>query len=162
MPLFWFISYFFSTYTHSITFTQCRTIICRHSPRFLSISSSQVRKNLPGVPSWESSSGLPYSKPTHYRLSYAAHYFELRRSTYLKKCLNFSKTPICCRVLREKNVSTLQLVQLVIPWPILCSTRKSTACTVRTWGQPKPSPWRRGRANSRLPSPSPQAWNIPC
>jgi hypothetical protein len=29
-------------------------------------------KNLPGVPSRETNSGLPYSKPTHYQLSYAA------------------------------------------------------------------------------------------
>jgi hypothetical protein len=34
-----------------------------------------------GVPSRESHSGLSYSKPTHYRLSYAAPY-ELRRTLY--------------------------------------------------------------------------------
>jgi hypothetical protein len=31
-------------------------------------------KNLPGVPSRELNPGLPYGKPTHYQLSYAAPY----------------------------------------------------------------------------------------
>ncbi len=29
-------------------------------------------RNLKGMPSWESNSGLPYFKPTHYHLSYSA------------------------------------------------------------------------------------------
>ncbi len=51
------------------------TFIRRHPPRFLSISPHRLPaqwENLPGVPSRESNSGLPYSKPTHYHLSYIA------------------------------------------------------------------------------------------
>jgi hypothetical protein len=48
-----------------------------HSPRPLSISSlhlCSVGKNLPVVPSRESNSGLPYSKPTRYQLSHFITY----------------------------------------------------------------------------------------
>jgi hypothetical protein len=44
--------------------------IHRHSLRFLSISSppvSSVKENLPGVPSQELNSCLPYNKLTHYQ-----------------------------------------------------------------------------------------------
>jgi hypothetical protein len=58
------------------SFYHIRTVqfIRCHLPRFLSISSSlvsSVGKTSLGVPSRESNSGLPYSKPTHYQLSYA-------------------------------------------------------------------------------------------
>ncbi len=36
--------------------------------------------NLHGVPSRESNSGLPYSNPTHFQMSYAAPLNELRRT----------------------------------------------------------------------------------
>jgi hypothetical protein len=73
-----FLFYFsyFITYIHS--FIQSRsynTFNHRHLLRPLSISSSlvcSVGKHLPVVPSRESNSGLPYSKPTGYQLSHAA------------------------------------------------------------------------------------------
>ncbi len=37
----------------------------------LSFAGQLSGKNLPGVPSRELTSGLPYSKPTHYQLNYA-------------------------------------------------------------------------------------------
>ncbi len=46
-----------------------------HSPRPLSFSTLHVSlrgKNLPGVPSRDLNSGLPYSRPAHYQLSHAA------------------------------------------------------------------------------------------
>ncbi len=64
-----FIFYNIQTFIHSITFFH------RHSLRPLSISSSlvcSVGKHPPVVPSRESNSGLPYSKPTRYHLSHAA------------------------------------------------------------------------------------------
>jgi len=57
---------------------QYNTFIHLHSPRPLSISSlhsCSVEKNLPVVPSRESNSGLPSSKPTRYQLSHAAPYW---------------------------------------------------------------------------------------
>ncbi len=54
-------------YIYSITF------IRRHIMSFLCISPSlvsSVGKPPGGVPTRESNSGLPYSKPTHYQLSY--------------------------------------------------------------------------------------------
>jgi hypothetical protein len=40
---------------------------------------SLSRKNLPGVPSRDLNSGLPYSRPARYQLSYAAPYTVTRR-----------------------------------------------------------------------------------
>ncbi len=86
-------------YIHlSIRYILYSTFIRRHSPRFPSISSSlvsSVGKNLPGVPSQESNSDLPYSNPTYWQLSYAAPYLsydtpltELRRTlTELRRTL---------------------------------------------------------------------------
>ena len=73
--LFVYFSYFI-TYIHSfIQSHSCNTFIHRHLLRPLSISSSlvcSVGKHLPVVPRRESTSGLPYSKPTRYQLSHAA------------------------------------------------------------------------------------------
>ncbi len=63
MPLFLFI-FIFITYIHSINHN---TFIRRHSLKPLSISSSLVCSV---VPSRESNSGLPYSKPTRCRTRY--------------------------------------------------------------------------------------------
>ncbi len=67
--LFWYyiLHSFIPSHSYSTSF------IRRHSPRFLSISSSLVSgqlsgKNLPGVPSLESNLGLAYSKSTNYQL----------------------------------------------------------------------------------------------
>ncbi len=38
------------------------------------IACSFRGKNLPGVPSRDLNSGLPYSRPAHYQLSHAAPY----------------------------------------------------------------------------------------
>ncbi len=65
-----------SIHAFRITFIQrYHTFIHLHSPGPLSISSlplCSVWKNLPVVPSRESNSGLPSSKPTRYQLSHAA------------------------------------------------------------------------------------------
>ncbi len=64
---------FSSTYFHSITFIQyVHQSPFAEVPLHLNIAGQLSGKNLPGVPSWESSSGLPYRMPTHYHLSYAA------------------------------------------------------------------------------------------
>jgi hypothetical protein len=69
---FLYICIFYSTYNHSITFIQ----YIHPSPfaevhLHLLIAGQLSGKNLLGVPSRESNSGLPYSKPTHYQLSYS-------------------------------------------------------------------------------------------
>ncbi len=75
LPHFLFILSF-SIHAFRITFIQWyHTFIHLHSPRPLSISSlhlCSVGKNLSVVPSRESNSGLPSSKPTRYQLSHAA------------------------------------------------------------------------------------------
>ncbi len=68
-----FIFYNIHTYIHTITFIQ----YISPSPfaeAFLHffIASMLSGKHLPVVPSQESNSGLPYSKPTRYQLSHAA------------------------------------------------------------------------------------------
>jgi hypothetical protein len=87
MPLFLFILNLYVTYIHSFTFLQYI-----HPSSFAEVSlhlliAGQLSgKNLPGVPSRESNSGLPSSKPTHRQLSYVApswatpHPRELRRT----------------------------------------------------------------------------------
>jgi hypothetical protein len=45
-------------------------------------------RNLPGVPSRDSNSGLPYSKPPHYQLSCAAPYWAALHPTELR-CTDF-------------------------------------------------------------------------
>ena len=70
-------SCFFIIYIHSFNHN---TFIRRHSLKPLSISSSPLSaqwENFPVVPSRESNSGLPYSKPTRCQLSRAAPYFIL-------------------------------------------------------------------------------------
>jgi hypothetical protein len=80
MPLFLFIfSYFYNihTYTHSITFIQYiyPSPFAEASLHFF-IACLLSREHLPVVPSRESNSGLPYSKPTRYQLSNAAPIFK--------------------------------------------------------------------------------------
>jgi hypothetical protein len=76
MPLFLF--YFFEILQniqsiHSITFIQyIHPSPFAEVPLHFLIASQLSGKNLPGVPSRESNSGLPYSKLAHYQLSYAA------------------------------------------------------------------------------------------
>ncbi len=65
-PLFLFIIYIFflqyiHSYIHSLRVHSCFLIALRSV------------EGLPGVPSRDSTSGLPYSKPAHYFLSCAAH-----------------------------------------------------------------------------------------
>ncbi len=69
-------------------------------PLHLLIAGQLSGKNLPGLPSRESNSGMPCSKPTHYHLSYAAPFL-----SYAAPCLSYSARwnfiPIlklcCCR-----------------------------------------------------------------
>jgi hypothetical protein len=62
----------FIQYNHPITYIQYIRRGLSPSPHRLWLSG----KDLPVVPSRESNSGLPSSKPTHYQLSHAApHYF---------------------------------------------------------------------------------------
>jgi hypothetical protein len=70
--LFVYFSYFI-TYIHSITFIHYiyPSPFAEASLHFL-IACKLSGKNLPVVPSRESNSGLPYSKPTCYQLSHAA------------------------------------------------------------------------------------------
>jgi hypothetical protein len=70
MPLFLFILYFmtFIQYNHPITFIQYIRRGLSPSPHRLWLSL----KDLHVVPSRESNSGLPSSKPTRYQLSHAA------------------------------------------------------------------------------------------
>ncbi len=78
MPLF-LIFIIFNNHSHSTTI---HSFALHHSPwpvflyphRFF----AQQEKNLHEVPSRESNSGLPYSKPTRYQLSHAAPYVALR------------------------------------------------------------------------------------
>ncbi len=61
MPLFLIIFILYITYMQYITFKQYI-----HPSSFAEVPLHL----LPGLPSRESNSGLPYSKPTHYQLSY--------------------------------------------------------------------------------------------
>jgi hypothetical protein len=73
MPLFLFILIVYSKYIHSIPFIQyIRPSSFAVVPLHLLIAGQLGWKNLPGVPSRETNSGLPYGKPTQYQLSYAA------------------------------------------------------------------------------------------
>ncbi len=70
MPLCLFIFFFYRTYIHTV-----QSSVAMHSaevPLHLLIAGHCGQ--LPGVPSRQSNSALPYSKPTHYQLSYAATY----------------------------------------------------------------------------------------
>jgi hypothetical protein len=67
MPLFMFILTLYITYIYSITFVQYIKPSSFAEVHLL-IAGQLSGKNLPGV----SNSGLPYSKATHYQLSYAA------------------------------------------------------------------------------------------
>ncbi len=63
MLLFLFILIFFSTYNHSITFIQnIHPSPFAEDPLHLLIAGQLSGKNLPGVPSQDLNSGLPYSK----------------------------------------------------------------------------------------------------
>jgi hypothetical protein len=70
-----FIFYNIHTYIHSITFIQYiyPSPFAEASLHFF-IACLLSGKDLPVVPSRESNSGLPYSKPTRYQLSNAAPY----------------------------------------------------------------------------------------
>ncbi len=76
MPLFLFLFFIFlrHTYNHSITFVQYiyPSPFAEASLHFF-IACTLSGDDLPVVPSRESNSGLPYSKPTRYQLSHAAH-----------------------------------------------------------------------------------------
>ncbi len=68
MPLFLFILILYSTYIHSITFIQyIRPSSFAVVPLHLLIAGQLGWKNLPGVPSRETNSGLPYALPTEQR-----------------------------------------------------------------------------------------------
>ncbi len=65
--------YLFSTNIHSITFIQhILPSPFAEVPLHHLIACQLSGKNLPVVASRESNSGLPYSKPTYYQLSYSA------------------------------------------------------------------------------------------
>jgi hypothetical protein len=56
----------------------CYLIFYNHSPRPVLYPyrfTAQLEKNLHGMPSRKSNSGLPFRQPTHYQLSYAANIF---------------------------------------------------------------------------------------
>ncbi len=62
-----FILIFYGTHIHSITFIQyIHPSPFAEVPLHLLIAGHLSGKNLLGVPSRESNSGLPYSKPTHF------------------------------------------------------------------------------------------------
>ena len=75
MPLF-LIFIIFNNHSHS---TIIHSFILHHWPRPIFLYPhrffAQQEKNLHEVPSRESNSGLPYSKPTRYQLSLAAPYW---------------------------------------------------------------------------------------
>ncbi len=76
LPLFLFIFHIFITYIHSFNHIQYIypspfAVVFFH----ILIACKLRGKNLPGVPSWESNSGLPYSMPTRYQLRYAAPFW---------------------------------------------------------------------------------------
>jgi hypothetical protein len=74
-PLFLFIFEILQNiqYIHSIPFIYyIHPSSFAEVPLHFLIAGQLSGKNLPGVPSRESKSGLPYSKPTHCQLSYAA------------------------------------------------------------------------------------------
>jgi hypothetical protein len=86
MPLFLF--FIFITYTHSITLFQYIypspfTEVSLHLPIACKLSG----KNLPAVPSRESNSGLPYSKPTTEESMLAFYLLQLRRRQEVKQSL---------------------------------------------------------------------------
>ncbi len=87
--LFVYFSYFFITYIH--TFIQSHSSVairCGLSP-FLHRLFAQWG-NLPVVPSRESNSGLPYSKPTRYQLSHAAPCWATPHHTEPRRTINWA------------------------------------------------------------------------
>jgi hypothetical protein len=71
--LFVYFDIYISQYIHSITFIQyIHPSPFAEVPLHLLIAGLLSGKNLPWVPSPELNSRLPYSKSTHYQLSYAA------------------------------------------------------------------------------------------
>jgi hypothetical protein len=93
MPLFLFIFHILlHTYIHLITFIHYIYPSPFAIAITISISSSRVSsvgENLPVVPSRESNSGLPYSKPTRYQLCHAAPDFSL---AWLEAACYFSES----------------------------------------------------------------------
>jgi hypothetical protein len=79
MPLFLFIFHIFITYIHTFIQYIYPSPFAEASLHFF-IASMLSGKHLPVVPSRESNSGLPYSKPTRYQLSHAAPSTEPRRT----------------------------------------------------------------------------------
>jgi hypothetical protein len=80
MPLFLFIFHIFTMYIHSFNHIHT-THLSVAIRRGLSLSLHRFEaqwESLPVVPSRESNSGLPYSKPTRYQLSNAAPYEQRR------------------------------------------------------------------------------------
>ena len=74
--IFLFILIFSSTYIQSITFIQyIHRSPFAEVPLHLLNAGQLSWINLPGVPSWESNSGLPYSKMAHYQLSFIAPFW---------------------------------------------------------------------------------------
>jgi hypothetical protein len=69
------------SHTFITTFVLHSHYIRRDLSPFIALSLSG--KNLPGVPSREFNSGLPYSRPSRYQLSYAAPYRVTLRPTEL-------------------------------------------------------------------------------
>ncbi len=65
-----FVYFYYSVTIH--TFIQSFTHNIRWGPSPYLHSCRLSGRNLPGVPSRDSNSGLPYSKPAHYQLSCAA------------------------------------------------------------------------------------------
>ncbi len=72
--------YYFLTFIHTIQSHIHSSFTIRRGPSsWILIASSLSKGSLHGMPSRDSNSGLPYSKPTHYQLSCAASSTELRR-----------------------------------------------------------------------------------
>jgi hypothetical protein len=76
-----YLLYLFQFHAFTITFIQyiLSSPFAEASLHLYSLLKLLLRGiNLPGVRSRETNSGLPYSRPAHYQLSYAAHLTELR------------------------------------------------------------------------------------
>ncbi len=69
---FWNFYYFFNIHSYNTITLRSSFIIRRGPSSWFLIASSLSKWSLHGMPSRDSNSGLPYSKPTHYQLSCAA------------------------------------------------------------------------------------------
>ncbi len=78
-------------------------------------------KNLPGVPSTESNSSLPYSKPTHYQLSYATPWWLNLAVNRVKHRRAHPPKWVSTESRKSRNILSRKCINTENIWP-KCST----------------------------------------